>query len=332
MQDLNDIFKDFSQNRLSTYRNFLENEYPDESFGIEQVYNLYTWNEKIASYFWLLLSRIEITLRNRINDVLVEKFGKSWLKVKNTEVKDPKVKNTKYEGIFFQGMHKKQINKLEIKLKHSNLSNERMVAELNMGFWVSFSKITFSFPKEVLRKEQIGWKYFIPKIMTGYQYPNEKADKERYWSKKENIDKLISELNSAKEIRNRIAHHEPIFNYTPAHLQGSKTDEKNNFLITLRNTYQYLLYLLHILSPKQAQDYQRSDSHHYTLYLLSIPTFEKYLNLESRDEMIFLEDFIKYLESHIDNEVDTEADNRPILHVSHNSSYFGCFMPQRQPS
>lgn len=79
MQDLNEVFKDFSNARLLTYKHFLRFELGKKEYTPEQIYHLYAWNEMLSGVFWLLLSRIEITLRNRINDIFVEKFGKYWL-------------------------------------------------------------------------------------------------------------------------------------------------------------------------------------------------------------------------------------------------------------
>lgn len=73
----------------------------------------------------------------------------------------------------------------------------------------------------------------IPLIMTGYQYPNENPDKVRYWSKQGNIANLAIRLDVAKEIRNRIPHHEPIFNYIPSHLSSVPKDELGYFLKVL---------------------------------------------------------------------------------------------------
>lgn len=317
MQELNEIFKDFSHNRLLTYKHFLKFELSHTNYTPEQVYNLYGWNEEIASSFWLLLSRIEITLRNRINDIFVEKFGKFWLDTSQYH-------NTK---VFFKDTHKKQIEKSENKLSNKGITptNDRMVAELNMGFWVSFSEIGFSFDSDELKENEIGWKYFIPKIMTGYQYPNKNSDKVRYWSKQGNIANLVLRLDVAKEIRNRIAHHEPIFNYIPSHLSSIPKDELGDFLKVLQNTYQYLLGLLHDLSPQQARIYQKSHNHYQTLYLLSNSTFDKYLNLGSADDMMLLEKFIEYLMDYMEE----EKDNQTMVHISHNNSYFGCFIPKR---
>lgn len=63
MQHFNKIFKDLSQQRMMTYKNFLHLEL-SITYTDEQVYNLYLWNEIISSCFWNVVSRIEITLRN----------------------------------------------------------------------------------------------------------------------------------------------------------------------------------------------------------------------------------------------------------------------------
>lgn len=287
MQDLNEVFKDFSNARLLTYKHFLRFELGKKEYTPEQIYNLYAWNEMLSGVFWLLLSRIEITLRNRINDIFVEKFGKYWLDTSQYH-------NTK---VFFKETHKKQLEKAEQKLKNKgvNPSNDRMVAELTMGFWVSFVEIGFSFDNKTLKENQIGLKYFIPDILMGYVYLNENVDKIRFWSKKSNIEQLTIQLNSAKELRNRIAHHEPIFNYIPSHLAHLPKEKLDNFLKTLQSTYGYLLQLLHDLSPQQARIYQKSYTHHCAIYLLSDKFFNELLCRSSLDDVMSSEQFIEYL-------------------------------------
>lgn len=323
MQDLNEIFKDLSSNRLLTYKKFLKFELGEETHTPERLYNLYLWSEEVSSCFWLILSRIEITLRNHINDVLISKFNENWLGT-NTSLVTNKIE----DKIYFQPYHRNQINKAMSKLKDKNiniLSNQRMVAELNMGFWTSFSEISFSFDSKELKENEIGWKYFIPKIFNGYQYLSEKSDKVRYWSSQKNIENLALRLNVAKEIRNRIAHHEPIFNYIPSHLSNVPKEELGSFLNRLQNNYQYFLNLLHDLSPQQARVYQRSHNHYQTLYLLSNSTLDKYLNLNNSDDMMLLDDFICYLMDYKGE----EQDNQTMVHISYDNKYFGCFIPKR---
>ena len=83
--------------------------------------------------------------------------------------------------------------------------------------------------------------------------------------------------------------------------------------------------LLHDLSQQQARIYQKSHNHYQTLYLLSNSTFDKYLNLVSAYNMMLLEKFIEYLMDYMEE----EKDNQTMVHISHNNSYFGCFIPKR---
>lgn len=50
-QNLDEIFKDFSHARLLTYKNFLRLRLGYENYTPEQLYNLYVWNEEVASSF-----------------------------------------------------------------------------------------------------------------------------------------------------------------------------------------------------------------------------------------------------------------------------------------
>lgn len=317
MQHFNKIFKDLSQQRMMTYKNFLHLEL-SITYTDEQVYNLYLWNEIISSCFWNVVSRIEITLRNHINDTLREKVDKEWLQI-------DKMNTTK---VYFQPFHKTQINKAKNKLLEKstkiNITNDRLVAELNMGFWTSFSEISFSYTAEELKQKEIGWEYFISKIFVGYTYSKVDIDKVRYWKKQEKIDNLVTKLNMAKEIRNRIAHHEPIFNYIPEYLSEIPVDKQGNFLIRLQRTYQHLLQIFHFLSPEQANLHQRNYNHYYTQYLLTSSGFENYLNVDTNGEIMKLDRFVEYMMECMDKEKEKKLQ---IIHISSDSSYFGCFIP-----
>lgn len=317
MQQFDEIFKDLSQQRMMTYKNFLRLEL-DITYTDEQVYNLYLWNEVISSCFWNIVSRIEITLRNHINDILREKVHKDWLQ-------SDKKSTTK---VYFQPFHEKQIKKAKNKLLEKSqkiqITNDRLVAELNMGFWTSFSEISFSYTSEELKQKKIGWEYFIPKIFAGYIYNKPELDKVRYWKNQEKIDNLVTKLNMAKEIRNRIAHHEQIFNYTPEYLSEIPKDKQGDFLIRLQRTYQHLLQIFHFLSPEQAKLHQHNYHHHYTLYLLTSSGFTNHLGIDTNSKIMLLEDFTDYMMSCMDKESEKKSQ---IIHISENSSYFGCFIP-----
>lgn len=317
MQQFDEIFKDLSQQRMMTYKNFLRLEL-DITYTDEQVYNLYLWNEIISSCFWNIVSRIEITLRNHINNILREKVHKDWLQ-------SDKKSTTK---VYFQPFHEKQINKAKNKLLEKSqkiqITNDRLVAELNMGFWTSFSEISFSYTSEELKQKKIGWEYFIPKIFAGYIYNKPELDKVRYWKNQEKIDNLVTKLNMAKEIRNRIAHHEQIFNYTPEYLSEIPKDKQGDFLIRLQRTYEHLLQIFHFLSPEQAKLHQHNYHHHYTLYLLTSSGFTNHLGIDTNSKIMLLEDFTDYMMSCMDKESEKKSQ---IIHISENSSYFGCFIP-----
>lgn len=72
-------------------------------------------NEITSSCFWNVVSRIEITLRNHINDTLREKVDKEWLQI-------DKMNTTK---VYFQSFHKTQINNINKLLEYKiNITND----------------------------------------------------------------------------------------------------------------------------------------------------------------------------------------------------------------
>lgn len=315
MQDLNAVLnRDFSTQRLLTYRNFLKLELKLDEYTPEQTYNVYAWNELVAGCFWQVISRIEIILRNRINNLLLQTVHANWLDVNDETTK-----------VFFNKSHKNAIKQTQRKLIEKGLQarNDRVVAELNMGFWANFYEIEFSYSPKDAKSLKIGWQYFMPDIFIGYQY-QENVDKVRYWHNAKNVQRMKEHLNIAKEIRNRIAHHEPIFNYTPSYLAELSKKDKDGFIINIDRNYNHLLELLHWLSPEQAMLYQKSYHHHYTKYLLSSVGFRKYLNVEA-DEMMMLDGFIEYLMNYLSDTNPPNPDK--MIHVSRDSAYFGCFIP-----
>lgn len=319
-QNFKKIFKEFSDARLETYKNFLGLQLSMKDYTFEQVYNLYAWNESISNVFWVVVSRIEIILRNHINHILIKSIGKDWLDVKQAQA----------NRIFFTQAQEKQIDKANRKLSNIGkpITNDRLVAELNMGFWLSFYDIQFALKPSEAKNKQIGWKYFIPNMMTGFvDYPNQNQniDKTRYWSRQNNIDKLISQLNIAKEIRNRIAHHEPVFNYTPTYLQDISEKENWNFLQNLQVVYFHLLSILHGLSPMQSMFYQKSYNHVYASHLISPTGFDEHLKTSHDDNIVDLEKFIDEMMNCMGN--NDKKDSLGIRHISDDNRYFGCFIP-----
>lgn len=170
-----------STSRFSTYRKaILSNK------GVNcnlQALALYEWNAKLASTFLLPLHIYEVTLRNAISDAITSRYGKNWpinevfqnsLTYKNKNKNKNKKELLSVVGTEYQGLGK-------------------VLPELKLSWW-----------EEMLTKRHDGriWNKYLSAI-----FPN---------TQNLTVKQVRSSLKGAcftiRKIRNRIAHHEPIFN------------------------------------------------------------------------------------------------------------------------
>lgn len=155
--------KFISDIRLSHYKSFDE----------------YKQNIKESEEYYILLSILEISLRNSINNYFQRKISKNWLFSKTLHIDtQQRVEECK----------KLITNRKEI------ISHDKVIAELSFGFWTSLFRKSYS---NLFRIKDI--KYIFPNI------PNRN-------------EKLISryvldkELNKIRKFRNRVFHYEKIIN------------------------------------------------------------------------------------------------------------------------
>ena len=137
---------------------------------------LYGWNIQISESFYPLLSAVEVSLRNIISARMVELYGATWWD-------DGNYLNQIGDG-------KRIVRTARGKLRRGGrVTSGGMTAELNFGFW---SK------KLLPRHEAIFWIDFnrsfgdLPQTVT--------------------YETLSGRCDNVRLFRNRIFHHEPIFN------------------------------------------------------------------------------------------------------------------------
>jgi hypothetical protein len=147
--------------------------YLDASGGDEDAaLCLYTWNTAVAAAFYGPLQACEVTLRNSVNAALAHRYGQWWFR--NGQILHNR-------EIAMAREAEETINRLG-----KTATGGRVVAELNFAFWVSlFAK---SYDTALWRTEL--HRAFSPT-------PDRRA-------LHENLDRL-------RTLRNRVAHHEPIF-------------------------------------------------------------------------------------------------------------------------
>ncbi len=140
---------------------------------------LYQKNIKVSQAFYALLSVLEVTLRNRINQSCKLHFDTdNWL-----QEKLPPELN-------------RQIVDIEIRLNKSNktVTNSRILAELNFGFWTTLFNRKYA---------KLFWKP-LHRIFSNAPKSNKKRTD------------VSSRLNHIRTFRNRIYHYESVIWNTEA--------------------------------------------------------------------------------------------------------------------
>ncbi len=144
----------------------------------ERALRLYLWNAQLGEAFHLPIQAVEVTLRNRINNALVSKYGTDWwLHEAFLEIIDIE---RKFDLITVQK---------RIRNRRLSLVTGQIVAGLSFGFWVG-----------MLRKR------YNPELWSSHlsrSFPDLPESESR--------GSLLKAANGVALLRNRISHHEPIF-------------------------------------------------------------------------------------------------------------------------
>ena len=169
----------------------------------------YKWNLALSEALYPSLSLLEIGLRNRIDNTLSNLHGSDWLQeschywIKTPWMQSKGFPNPEQDAIF----------KAKQKLIRDNggWSHPKLVAELNFGFWTNLFK-----------------SHYHPTIWQSKEKPMRMVFPE---SPKISPKKAYDALSRVRTLRNRIAHHEAIWNKP-----------------TLQEDYQTIFFLLSALN------------------------------------------------------------------------------------
>jgi hypothetical protein len=148
---------------------------------IRKALQIYKWNTMLSQSLYFPLQYWEITLRNKLNDYLLFKYGQNW------HMSEVANRN-------FIGQDQKRIAEVVARLSigtgATRPTTDQVVAELSAGFWVSqFAK---RYDAHYNWRNNLRFRIFL----------NEPS------LTRENVHRTCLSL---LELRNRVAHHEPIF-------------------------------------------------------------------------------------------------------------------------
>lgn len=151
MQDAETLINLLSLNRLARYGK-----------NTKDSLNLYLLNTELCEAFYCSMSYLEIILRNKIDNVFSKIKGNNWLDCYKTE-----------------------INK-NLKDKYINPNDKnKLISELNFGFWTSF----------FTKKHRDIW--YIVKLQNLFEF----------YKGRLNISRISYELNLIRNWRNKIFHY-----------------------------------------------------------------------------------------------------------------------------
>lgn len=138
---------------------------------------LYALNTAVSESLYTPLQMLEVALRNRIHDVLSDRFGDDWFDAPNL---------LKGEGV------RRQITEAREGLRRRGRATTpgRVVASLTFGFWTTLLGPDY---------ENL-WQQTLKRIAC--------RDDGRGLRRKD----FSSSLKPIRDLRNRVAHHEPIIN------------------------------------------------------------------------------------------------------------------------
>lgn len=146
-----------------------------------QALALYVWNARVSEAFQFPLHVVEVTLRNAVSRSVIDRFGVSW--------------DTSPE--FLSILDESRLPTLErarsrLKTKYGpGYSGDQFIAALPMGIWVHLLEGRYH---DCIWRERIRVAFpNLPKSIS-----------------RKGVQKSVSDL---AELRNRVAHHEPIIEY-----------------------------------------------------------------------------------------------------------------------
>ena len=169
---LGELETSLSRERLSTYLAAVRGHR-------EKAIRLYVWNTAISAAFYEPLQGLEVALRNAIHRRLAEQYGPAWYDNPNAKLDSGAMRRI-------------------AKSRGYGDSPSQIVAKLSFGFWVSL----LGPGGHIANKHKANYEMTLwrPALRKAFAHCTPLTRKQAH-----------RPLNALRQLRNRIAHHEPIF-------------------------------------------------------------------------------------------------------------------------
>ncbi len=178
--------RSISSSRISTYKS-------KDHTKIETIAD-YVLNAKISQNFYFLLQNLEVSLRNGIYDSFNKNYPNSDLfyLFENNSYNRYKSKKEKHSRECW-----KMLCGTKYKLKHmQTLSDGKIIAELNFGFWTELLTSRDN-------KYTDMWRNIFSDVFPNYKIKSS-IDQDKTF--------IALKIDNIRNFRNRIFHYEPIYN------------------------------------------------------------------------------------------------------------------------
>lgn len=145
----------------------------------KQALALYYWNARLSQSLYISLQTWEVTLRNKMNNFLCWKFKSTW-----------PFKDTRHLQLTGNDARRltEAISRQRQQRGVAMVTTDAVVADLSAGFWVSLLSKSYDVPYR--------WRHNCSRV-----FSYDAIDR----------DKAFSLCSDLLDLRNRVAHHEPIF-------------------------------------------------------------------------------------------------------------------------
>jgi hypothetical protein len=171
--DLGAIVQSASRSRLSKY---LQKTGGD----IHKALQIYHWNSMLSQSLYFPLQHWEITLRNKLNEFLIYKYGPAWPTNSNLRRNLAGQDRQRLDEV---------VERLAGKLAPAQPTTDQIVADLSAGFWVS---------------------QFSSRYKAHYNWTNNLKFRIFVHNTKISSELAHQYCSDLLKLRNRVAHHEPI--------------------------------------------------------------------------------------------------------------------------
>lgn len=218
-----EIINSISSERLEVYRKTAND-------TIEDLTRLYLHNIQLAESLFPALALLEVTLRNHLNNAIDKYIKHDWL---ITELTEKSILLPKEYELLKNSVEKliKPVYQQGQQIRQS-LTSGKLIAELNFGFWVNLCANRYN--PNIWMKKPIVFDEVFP------NYDDFIAKKNPSSKRHKRINHVFNKLKPILKIRNRVFHHEPIFNH-PNGLNNCYSDIEELLFYMSISSSEYLM-------------------------------------------------------------------------------------------